>query len=143
MAETLLFSAARAALVTSVIHPALSAGQVVISDRYIYSTLAYQGFGRGLDLNTVRMLNELATGGLLPQLVVLLDLAPESGLARKRGRTLDRFEMEEDRFHHRVRQCYLELARADPERWLVLDSSASRQTLAESVWQRVSRMLEE
>ena len=143
MAETLLFSAARAELVTSVIHPALSAGQVVISDRYIYSTLAYQGSGRGLDLDTVHRLNQLSTGGLLPQLVVFLDLAPEAGLARKSGTPLDRFELEDGRFHDRVRRGYIELAQADPERWLVLDSSQNRQTLAESVWQRVSGMLKE
>lgn len=139
--ELLLFSASRAALVESVIRPALRRGEVVICDRYIYSTLAYQGYGRGLPLDTVRRLNEIATGGLLPQLVVLLDLPPEVGLARKPRGPADRFEQEHQEFHERVRQGYLKLAMEEPACWLVLDASASRASLAKAVWKRVSGLL--
>ena len=142
LAELLLFSAARASLVESVIHPALSRAEVVVCDRYTYSTVAYQGYGRGLDLNTVRHLNEIATGGLLPALVVLLDLPPEDGLGRKATGRLDRFERERRDFHRRVRQGYVELARQDPARWLVLDASEPRASLLDAVWRRLSPMLE-
>jgi dTMP kinase len=141
IAELLLFSASRAALVESAIRPALHRGEVVICDRYIYSTLAYQGYGRGLPLDTVRRLNEVATGGLIPHLVVLLDLPPEAGLARKSSGPADRFEQERQEFHERVRQGYLRLAKDEPARWLVLDASASKASLAKAVWERVSGML--
>ena len=141
LAELLLFSAARASLVESLIRPALRNSEIVVCDRYIYSTLAYQGHGRGLDMDVIRQLNEITTGGLLPHLVVLLDLPPEDGLARKAGRPLDRIEREQADFHQRVRQGYLNLAQHEPERWLVLNSSESRASLSESIWNRVSQML--
>ncbi|MCH8109152.1 MAG: dTMP kinase [Chloroflexi bacterium] len=141
LAELLLFSAARASLVESLIRPALRDSEIVVCDRYIYSTLAYQGHGRGLDMDVIRQLNEITTGGLLPHLVVLLDLPPEDGLARKAGRPLDRIEREQADFHQRVRQGYLNLAQHEPERWLVLNSAESRASLSESIWNRVSQML--
>lgn len=142
LAELLLFSAARASLVHSVITPALSRGDSVVCDRYIYSTLAYQAYGRGLEMDLVRQLNEIATGGLLPQLVVLLDLLPEEGVRRKEEGQLDRFEQERVEFHRRVRRGYLKLAEQDSERWLVLDASQPKASLSESVWMRASPMLE-
>ena len=142
LVELFLFSAARSSLVDSVIRSALERGEVVVCDRYIHSTLAYQGYGRGLQKDMIRRMNEIATGGLLPQLVVLLDLGPTQGFKRISGRPLDRIEQEQHHFHQRVRDGYLELARQDPERWFVLDSSQSRASLADSIWQRTSQMLE-
>ena len=141
LAEVLLFSAARAALVESVIAPALAAGKSVISDRYIYSTLAYQGHGRGLELDMIRNLNGVATNGLLPDLAVLLDIPAPEGLGRKAGKRLDRIESEQTAFHQRVRQGYLDLARREPSRWLVLDATESRASLARSVWCHVSKLI--
>jgi len=141
LAELFLFSAARAALVETVISPALADGTTVICDRYIYSTVAYQGNGRGLDSDTIAELNEDATMGVLPDLVVLLDLPPDHGFGRKSDNELDRIESENDDFHLRVRRGYLAQAREDPDRWLVLDASASLLNLSDSVWNRVSDML--
>ena len=141
LAELFLFSAARAALVETVISPALADGTTVICDRYIYSTVAYQGHGRGLDSDTIAELNETATMGVLPDLVVLLDLPPDHGFGRKSDNELDRIELENDDFHLRVRQGYLAQAREEPDRWLVLDASASQPNLSDSVWNRVSDML--
>ena len=139
--ELLLFSAARASLITSVVRPALKRDATVVCDRYIYSTLAYQGYGRGLPLETVRKLNGIATGNLVPDLVVLLDLEPKQGLGRIVDRPLDRIEQERYEFHQRVREGYLEVASDHPERWLVLDGALSADRLSESVWSRVSKML--
>ena len=139
--ELLLFSAARASLITSVVRPALKRDATVVCDRYIYSTLAYQGYGRGLPLETVRKLNGIATGNLVPDLVVLLDLEPKRGLGRIVDRPLDRIELERYEFHQRVREGYLEVASDHPERWLVLDGALSADRLSESVWSRVSKML--
>ena len=139
--ELFLFSAARASLVDDVIRPALNGGKSVVCDRYMYSTVAYQGHGRGLDLATIDRMNDLATGSLEPDLVVLLDLAPDLGFDRKAGETLDRIERERGEFHVRVRRGYLELSRKDPERWLVLDSSEPRTRISERIWARVSQTL--
>jgi dTMP kinase len=142
LAELFLFSAARTSLVESVILPALENSEVVVCDRYFYSTVAYQGYGRSLDMPVIRQVNEIATRGLLPHLVVLLDIPPEKGLERKGKGRLDRFEQEEYEFHRRVREGYLEQAMQDPDRWLVLDSTQPRNTIAEAVWQRLPKMLE-
>ncbi|MDD4587609.1 MAG: dTMP kinase [Heliobacteriaceae bacterium] len=116
-AEVFLYAAARAQLVGEVIRPALAAGQVVICDRYTDSTLAYQGFGRGLDLEDLRQVNFLATGGLTPHLTLVLNLGVEAGFARvSRRRDTDRLEREEQTFHQRVYQGFLTLATAEPER---------------------------
>ena len=141
MGELFLFSAARASLVESVLRPSLRDNHTVICDRYIYSTVAYQSYGRGLDLDTVQRVNAIASGGLEPDLVVLLDIAPEEGLARKAAKRLDRFEREDQAFHRRVRDGYLALAQQDPERWLVVDSSRSKASLSETIWVRIERML--
>jgi dTMP kinase len=128
-AELLLFLAARAELVRAVIRPALAEGTIVICDRFSDSTLAYQGYGRGIDLDQVRKLNDSATGGLKPNLTVLLDLPVEAGRSRKQ-RDEDVFQGEDDAFHERVRQGYLELAREEPDRWLVLDATRPPAELA-------------
>jgi dTMP kinase len=123
LTQAFLFFAARQEHVTRVIQPALARGAVVVSDRYTDATLAYQGHGQGLDLQTIHELNALATGGLLPDLTLLLDLDPGVGVRRIAGRPLDAFERMDQAFHHRVREGYLELARADKRRVLVFDAA--------------------
>ena len=143
MAELLLFNVSRAQLVTEVVRPNLKSGKVVISDRYADSTTAYQSYGRGLDLVTVKAVNNAAVQGLSPDLTVLLDIPVEVGLARKRGKKPDRFEQEDIAFHQRVREGYLKLAAADdPERWLVVDASQPKEKIAEIIWQKVKGVLE-
>jgi dTMP kinase len=137
-AETLLFLAARAQLVTQVIRPALAEGCVVISDRYGDSTLAYQGYGHGNDLAIIRQMLAFATGGLIPDLTILLDVDPAIGLRRKKNvgewNRLDAYELE---FHRRVRDGYLELAREEPHRWVVLDASQPREMVQSALRQAI------
>ena len=147
--EVLLYSASRAQLVEEVIRPALEQGQVVISDRFSYSTIAYQGYGRGLGVEPVASVVRFATGDLTPDLVVLLDLEPRVGLERKRGDYLagsteewNRFEEEELAFHQRVREGYLQMAKADPDRWLVLDASLPFEALQAKIMETVSILLD-
>ena len=123
--DALLFLAARSQLVETVIEPALERGAVVISDRYLDSTLAYQGYGGGLDVAAVREVGRWATGGLRPDLTLLFDVPVEVGLARKSVAETTRFEAHFDRaFHERVRAGYLAMAVAEPDRWVVLDATA-------------------
>jgi len=141
LTELLLFNASRAQLVSEVIKPNLESGKVVISDRYADSTTAYQGYGRGLDLEMVKAINNTATQGLKPDLVVLLDISAEAGLGRKRAKRQDRFEREALAFHQRVRGGYLKMAANDPGRWLVVDASQSKSKVEQIIWQRVSQLL--
>ena len=141
MAELLLFSAARTSLVETVIRPALERDEVVISDRYIYSTVAYQSYGRKLDIDLVRQLNRITAADLAPRLVILLDLPPQVGISRKAGRPLDRFEREDYSFLERVRQGYLKQSEEMPDQWLVLPSSEPKSSIENSIWARVSEML--
>jgi len=138
-AELFLFAASRAQLVAELIRPALEDGKVVICDRFTYSTLVYQGYGRGLGLTAIEMVNNMATGNLNPDLIILLDISPEQGLARKRS-LKDRFELEDLSFHRRVREGYLKMA-AGPNRWLVIDASLPKAKIAEIIWDRVSQLL--
>lgn len=128
-AETLLFCAARAQLVEEVIRPRLLQGEIVLSDRYADSTLAYQGYGHGNDLQVLRGLLKFATGGLWPELTLLLDLPVEAGLARKRssGGEWNRLDAYQVEFHQRVRQGFLEMARAEPARWQIIDATQPRE----------------
>jgi len=122
--EFLLFSASRAQHVHEVIRPHLDKGGVVISDRYFYSSLAYQGYGHDLDLETLKQITSFATEDLLPDLILLLDLPVEEGLNRRKSEgkwnRLDNYQLE---FHQRVRQGYLTIANEDPDRWFILDAS--------------------
>ena len=140
-AELLLFNAARAQLVNEIIKPVLAKGTIIICDRYADSTTAYQGYGRGLDMATVRTANKIGMQGLLPDLTILLDLPAEEGFRRKKGEKADRFEKEDPAFHRRVREGYLKLAEAEPKRWLVIDALNSKEEIAGIIWQRVSQML--
>lgn len=138
--ELLLFLACRSQVVARVIRPALEKGHIVICDRFDASTFAYQGFGRGIDIDFIENLNSFVTDGLQPDLIVLLDLEAEKGMERKRMR-LDCFEREEFIFHRKVRAGYLQLAAADPERWLVIDASLPEQKVREIIWERVRQLI--
>ncbi|MFA5308039.1 MAG: dTMP kinase [Dehalococcoidales bacterium] len=141
LAELLLFNASRAQLLEEVVSPALAKGIIVICDRFADSTTAYQGYGRGLDLDTVKAVNRTGTQGLLPDLTILLDLPVATGLARKQDEKADRFQTEKLAFHRRVRKGYLDLAKDEPERWLVIDATKSIEEIASIIWQRVSKLL--
>lgn len=138
--ETLLYQAARAQIVEQVIKPRLADGEIVISDRYADSTIAYQGYGHQQDLEQVRALVRYATGGLVPDLTVLLDLDVEIGLGRKKKdnewNRLDAYTVE---FHRRVRAGYLEMVEQEPNRWVVVDAEQKWQ----SVQEELRRVIEE
>ena len=141
LTELMLFNASRAHLVNETIQPSLKSGKVVICDRYTDSTIAYQSYGRGLDLEIVEAVNNAAVQGLKPDLTVLLDIPAEAGLARKGDKKQDRFERENTAFHKKVREGYLKLAANDQKRWLVIDASQPRRKIAETIWQRFSQMI--
>ena len=140
LAELLLFSADRAQHLSELIRPALEAGHIVLCDRFVDSTIAYQGYGRGLDLKLLQKVGEIATQGLAPDLTFLLDLPPDTGLTRTKTRqpdkalgtpasNADRFETEAVDFHRRIRAGFLELAKAHPQRIVTLDGTRSPATL--------------
>jgi dTMP kinase len=136
-----MFNTCRAQLVEEVVQPSLKSGKVVICDRYADSTIAYQSYGRGLDLEIVKVINNAATRGLTPALTVLLDIPAEVGLARKRSKRRDRFEQEDIAFHQRVREGYLKIAASEPERWLVIDASQPKEKITQIIWQKVRQLL--
>ncbi|MCS3443814.1 dTMP kinase [Microbacterium phyllosphaerae] len=142
-AEALLYAADRAHHVATVVRPALARGEVVLQDRYLDSSVAYQGAGRVLDGDEIRNLSLWAAEGALPDLTVLLDLDPESARVRldSANKPFDRLEAEKTEFHARVRDAYLRLADAEPERFLVLDASASPEAIAAQIRERVSTLL--
>ena len=143
VAEALLMEAARADLVATVLRPALAAGRVVLCDRYADSTLAYQGAGRGLDPAMLADWNRAATGGLTPDLTLLFDLDPGAGLQR-RGEgpgVPNRLDREALPFHARVRACYLELARSEPGRWVVLDAARPAEAIEAQAWSALEGLL--
>lgn len=132
--ETLLYQAARAQFVEEVIKLRLAAGEIVISDRYADSTLAYQGYGHQQDLTHIRALIHYATGGLVPDLTILLDLDVKVGLARKtNGNEWNRLDAYTVEFHQRVQRGYLELVKAEPERWVVIDAEQSWDDVQENL----------
>ena len=140
LTEALLMEAARSELVATTLRPALQQGRVVLCDRYGDSTLAYQGAGRGLDLALLAAWNRVATGGLVPDLTLLFDVTPELGLTR-RGAAAgqpNRLDLESAAFHTRVRDHFLELARAEPARFVVLDAALAPEALEAQVWAAVS-----
>jgi dTMP kinase len=132
-AEALLFTAARAQLVDEVIRPRLQRGELVLCDRYLDSTLAYQGYGRGLDLAVLRDLQAQATGGLEPNLTILLNLPVATGLSRIPRPDQDRLDREAAGFHERVRAGYQQLAQEQPQRWREVDASADPDQVAERI----------
>ena len=140
LAETLMYAADRAEHVASVIRPALERGSIVVTDRYMDSSLAYQGAGRRLPVSEVASLNRWATGGLVPDLTILLDLSPMEGLVR-RERSADRLEAEPADFHQRVRSGFLALADVEPERYLVLDATKPPAVISREIQERVRDLL--
>ncbi len=141
-AEALIYAADRAHHIATSVRPALERGEVVVQDRYLDSSVAYQGAGRVLDATEVRNLSLWATEGLLPDLTILLDLDESTGRDRLDSRTkYDRLEAEENDFHARVRAGYLELAAAEPERFLVLDARDSVDHIAQAIREHVSGLL--
>lgn len=142
-AEMLLYAASRAQLVSEVIRPALAAGSIVLCDRYADSTMAYQGYGRGLDRDMLAALTEIATGGLAPDLTLFLDLDVERGLARRRneGEEMNRLDLEALDFHRRVRTGYQKLAAAEPGRWCRLDADQPAQAVQAEIRQVVARRM--
>ncbi|AEG13686.1 Thymidylate kinase [Desulfofundulus kuznetsovii DSM 6115] len=140
LAEALLYAGARAELVARIIRPALAQGRVVISDRFVDSSLAYQGYGRCLDLKELEQLNALATGKLVADLTVLLDMPAAGALARLAGRA-DRIERERQDFFDRVRRGYLQLVKRAPERYLVLDGRLDRRELHRQILKAVEERL--
>ena len=141
-AEALMMCAARAQLVQTVIQPALARNAVVVCDRFADSTLAYQGYGRGVDLDQLRAVLSFATAGLEPDMTILLDLPVAAGLARKEAQAAwTRFEAETLAFHERIRAGYLALAAAQPARWVCLDARRPPDQIADDIWQRLSQRL--
>ncbi|MBQ7667675.1 MAG: dTMP kinase [Kiritimatiellae bacterium] len=142
-AEALLFCASRAQLCRNVLAPALARGEWIVLDRFTDSTLAYQGYGRGFDIGTLRAMNDFATGETRPALTILLDIPAEAGLARAFARSGggDRIESAPLKFHRRLREGYLALARGEPERFAVVDATATPDAVADAVWQAVKDRL--
>lgn len=133
--ETLLFCAARAQLIDEVVRPHLQNNEIVILDRYADSTMAYQGYGHQNDLSLIRQVLQFATGGLKPDLTILLDIDPETGLKRrqKSGGEWNRMDAYQLELHKRVRQGYLEMAKAEPERWHIIDASQPPEMVQSSI----------
>jgi dTMP kinase len=142
-AEVLLYSASRAQLVDEVIRPALAAGRIVLSDRYADSTLAYQGYGRQLDLDTLRTITDFATGGLQPDLSIFLDVNVQAGIERRTvgGDELNRMDLQALAFYQRVREGYLKMAAQDPVRWQVVDANRPVEAIQEDVRRLVETRL--
>lgn len=141
-AEALLMAADRAHHVSEVIAPALAAGRDVVCDRFIGSSLAYQGYGRGLDVDDVWRLSAFATGGLEPHVVILLDVDPEVA-SRRMNRPVDRIETAGASFHARVRSGYLSLAKADAGRWVVIDGARATEAVTADIDVAVDQRLAE
>jgi dTMP kinase len=144
LSEAHLIEAARSDLVTQVIAPALAAGRMVLCDRHVDSTLAYQGYGRGLDLDMLRAWNRTATSGLTPDLTLLYDLDPAAGIERRSAAVegSNRIDREPLDFHARVRRGFLELARAEPERIVVIDAAGHPRDIENRSWSAIERILQ-
>ena len=132
-AEVLLIAADRAQHLEQIVRPALLAGRHVVSDRSVYSSLAYQGYGRGVSVDVVRRTSDWALGGTWPELVLLIDVPVDVLVERMAERDLDRFERADDAFHARVRAGFAEMAANDPSRWLVIDGTATQDAMARTI----------
>ncbi len=147
-AELLLYAAGRAQHLAELVVPERAAGRIVLCDRFSDATLAYQGYGRGLDLGLIRSLDKIVTDGIRPDLTILLDIDAATGLARARGRNSRggleaeaRFENEQLSFHERVRQGYLDLARSEPERFRIVDASPNPDAIQNKLRQLIDKLL--
>ena len=139
--ELFLLSAARYEIIEKVIKPALELGKIVVCDRFTASTVAYQGYGRGISLEQISYVNTLATQGLIPSLAFLLDISPEISFGRKKGTAKDRIEREDLNFHKSVRQGYLDIAKSDSKLWIILDGHASETEVKNQIWDQVCTQL--
>ena len=142
-AEVLLYSASRSQLVQEVIKPALASNHIVLSDRYADSTIAYQGYGRGLDLEALEHITRFATGGLKPDLSILLDIDVAKGLSRRTdgGAEMNRMDLQTIEFYQRVRKGYMTLVNDEPERWLIIDASRPTDEVQVDVRMHVEKRL--
>jgi dTMP kinase len=140
--EALLFSAARAQIVADLIRPALAAGKIVVCDRYADSTMAYQGYGLGLDLDALRAITRFATGGLVPDLTFYIDVPAEVGLARRHRGETNRLDQKDLAYHAKVRDGFLKMARAEPQRWVAIDGTRSVEQVQRDVRARLEPKLE-
>ncbi len=139
MTELLLYNAARAQHISEKILPAIKAGKIVITDRFIDSTVAYQGYGRGIDIQLIKSINNIATEGVKPDLTIIFDLDVETGMKRNRGiNKIDRLELEDIEFHRKVRDGYLKIANEEPQRIKVIDASTSIEDVRAKVWEIIS-----
>lgn len=143
LTELLLFNASRSQLVSDVIQPSLREGKIVICDRFVDSTISYQSYGRGLDIDVVKDISRIASQGIKPDLTFLLDVPPEVGLSRKGSISNDRFDKETIVFHQKVREGFLILASAEPQRWIKIDSTLSKSQISGLIWDKVSQTLKE
>ena len=141
LTELLLFEAARAEHVEKVIQPALDSGRIVLCDRFAASTVAYQSWGRGMDVELVENLNGLASSGLRPSLTFFLDLSVEDAHSRKNNGDLDNFESQASEFRQRVRSGYQDIAARNPKTWVTLDATLSEPTIAETIWSHIQPLL--
>lgn len=146
-AEFLLYSAARAQIVSEVIRPALDAGKIVLSDRYADSSMAYQGYGRQIDLNLVKRVTEFVTGGLKPDLTFLIDVTVDQGLLRRkdgqaRGEEWNRMDALSREFYERVRAGYLKMVQEEPDRWVCIDGSKEITEVQDDLRRRMDEALE-
>ena len=139
--ELFLYLAARAQIVAEVIKPALAAGKTVLCDRYADSTLAYQGYGLGLGLDALRAITRFATGGLVPDLTFYIDVPVEVGIARKQSDQVNRLDEKEIAYHRQVRAGFLEMARAEPSRWVVVNAVRSLELVQQDIRERVLKEL--
>ena len=142
VAEAYLMGASRAQHVRELIEPALQAGKVVVCDRYVDSSIAYQGYGRKLGADTIAHLNELAVNGAIPDMTLVLDVSPQVGLER-RGKTAkkDRLDFQQEDFYDRVYRGYEELAKKDPDRYVIIDASKPIEEVAMAIWKHVKTAL--
>jgi dTMP kinase len=140
--ELFLFNVCRIQLVKEVISPALQQGKIVLCDRFIDSTLAYQGYGRGIDLTTIKTLHNIATGGMKPDFTILLDIPVDRGLQRKHTKRRDRFEEEDLSFHNKVRNGYLKMAAEEPERWFIVDGVQQAEDISEIIRNKIDSLLD-
>ncbi|HEX7588874.1 MAG TPA: dTMP kinase [Anaerolineae bacterium] len=140
--EALLYSAARAQIVSELIRPALKAGKIVVCDRYADSTMAYQGYGLGLDMAALRAITQFATGGLTPELTFYVDVPVEMGLARRHRGETNRLDLKDQVYHARVREGFLIMAQAEPQRWIVIDGTRSVDEVQEEIRNKFEHKLE-
>jgi dTMP kinase len=142
-AEVLLYSASRAQYVSEVILPALESGAIVLSDRYADSTIAYQGYGRGLDLEALRQIIQFATGGLRPDLTFLLEIEVEDGLERREigGAEMNRMDLQSISFYERVEKGYKALVAAEPDRWVIIDANRPKDVVQDDIRKKLMERL--